>query len=136
MTTPTAARPRTLDETRLIHTKNDLPLSTRAEAVALLNQRLADCIDLQTMCKQAHWNVKGPSFYQLHLLFDEVNGAVTEYIDLIAERIVQLGGVAEGRRGLSRGVQHSSTTRSRSRPVRNTLRPSRTSWRSSGERRG
>jgi starvation-inducible DNA-binding protein len=96
MTTPTATRPRILDETRLIRTKNDLPPSTRAEAIALLNQRLADCIDLQTMCKQAHWNVKGPSFYQLHLLFDEVNGAVTEYVDLIAERIVQLGGVAEG----------------------------------------
>ncbi|MEO8141017.1 MAG: DNA starvation/stationary phase protection protein Dps, partial [Gemmatimonadota bacterium] len=57
---------------------------------------LADCIDLQTQCKQAHWNVKGPTFIALHKLFDEVNGDVEEYVDLIAERIVQLGGVAEG----------------------------------------
>jgi starvation-inducible DNA-binding protein len=64
--------------------------------VTLLNQRLADCIDLQTQCKQAHWNVKGPSFIALHKLFDEVNGAVEEYVDLIAERVVQLGGIAEG----------------------------------------
>jgi starvation-inducible DNA-binding protein len=96
MTTPTTTRPSVSGEPRLIRTKNDLPQATRAEVVALLNQRLADCIDLQTMCKQAHWNVKGSTFYQLHLLFDEVNGAVAEYVDLIAERIVQLGGVAEG----------------------------------------
>ena len=94
--TPADTHRRTRDDTRLISTKNDLPPSTRAEVIALLSQHLADCIDLQTMCKQAHWNVKGPSFYQLHLLFDEVSAAVTEYVDLIAERIVQLGGVAEG----------------------------------------
>lgn len=62
----------------------------------LLNARLADAIDLQTQCKQAHWNVKGPSFYELHLLFDKVNESVEEYVDDIAERIVQLGGIAEG----------------------------------------
>ena len=82
--------------TRLYPTRNDLPEATRREITALLNQRLADCIDLQTQCKQAHWNVKGPSFIALHKLFDEVNGAVEEYVDLIAERIVQLGGIAEG----------------------------------------
>ena len=81
---------------RLYPTKNDLPEASRVEAVGLLNQRLADCIDLQTQCKQAHWNVKGPSFIALHKLFDEVNAAVAEYVDLIAERVVQLGGVAEG----------------------------------------
>jgi starvation-inducible DNA-binding protein len=77
-------------------TKNDLPLAARSEAVGLLNQRLADCIDLQTQCKQAHWNVKGPQFIALHKLFDEVNAAVEGHVDLLAERIVQLGGVAEG----------------------------------------
>jgi starvation-inducible DNA-binding protein len=82
--------------TKLYATKNDLPEARRIEIAALLNQRLADCIDLQTQCKQAHWNVKGPSFIALHKLFDEVNEDVEEYIDLIAERIVQLGGVAEG----------------------------------------
>jgi starvation-inducible DNA-binding protein len=77
-------------------TKNDLALNVRLEAIGLLNQRLADAIDLALQCKQAHWNVKGPSFIALHRLFDEVRGAVDEYADLLAERIVQLGGVAEG----------------------------------------
>ena len=86
----------TADGTRLFRTRNDLPAATRAEVVGLLNQRLADSIDLQTMCKQAHWNVKGPQFIALHKLFDDVNEAVEEYVDLIAERITQLGGVAEG----------------------------------------
>ncbi len=86
----------TIDGTRLFPTKNDLPATARAEVVRLLNQRLADCIDLQTMCKQAHWNVKGPQFIALHKLFDEISDAVEDYVDLIAERITQLGGVAEG----------------------------------------
>jgi starvation-inducible DNA-binding protein len=64
--------------------------------IELLNARLADCIDLQTQCKQAHWNVKGPTFIALHELFDQVNEAVEDYVDDIAERAVQLGGVAEG----------------------------------------
>jgi starvation-inducible DNA-binding protein len=80
----------------MFKTKNDLPEETRAKAVELLNARLADCIDLQTQCKQAHWNVKGPNFIALHELFDKVNEAVEDYVDDIAERAVQLGGVAEG----------------------------------------
>jgi len=51
MASPTVTRPLVADETRLTSTKNDLPATTRAEVVALLNQRLADCVDLQTMCK-------------------------------------------------------------------------------------
>src|SRR5438093_13216420 len=77
-------------------TRNTLSESTRTQIVALLNRRLADAIDLQTQCKQAHWNVKGPAFIALHKLFDDVNEDVEEYVDLIAERIVQLGGIAEG----------------------------------------
>jgi starvation-inducible DNA-binding protein len=77
-------------------TKNSLPVDTRHQVCVLLNQRLADCVDLETQCKQAHWNVKGPSFIALHELFDKVHEAVDEYGDLIAERIVQLGGIAEG----------------------------------------
>jgi starvation-inducible DNA-binding protein len=80
----------------MYRTKNDLPEDTRINGIALLNQRLADCIDLQTQCKQAHWNVKGSNFIALHKLFDEINEAVQDYVDLIAERIVQLGGIAEG----------------------------------------
>src|SRR5436305_736048 len=77
-------------------TKNDLPEGTRRQVIELLNARLADAIDLQTQTKQAHWNLKGPSFIALHKLFDEINEDVEDYVDLIAERAVQLGGVAEG----------------------------------------
>ena len=80
----------------MFKTKNDLSEATRVKAIELLNARLADCKDLQTQVKQAHWNVKGPNFIALHELFDKVNGAVEEYVDEIAERAVQLGGVAEG----------------------------------------
>jgi starvation-inducible DNA-binding protein len=85
---------------RAYPTKNDLPEASRLEAIRLLNQRLADCIDLQTQCKQAHWNVKGPTFIALHKLFDEINEDVQEYGDLLAERVVQLGGIAEGTVGV------------------------------------
>lgn len=77
-------------------TKNDLPEAKRAEAVKLLSSRLADCIDLRLQAKQAHWNVKGASFIALHELFDKVVDGADEYVDLIAERITQLGGIAEG----------------------------------------
>jgi len=100
---PAAARDgseRQRETSRLYPTKNDLPEAARREAVELLNQRLADAIDLQTQCKQAHWNVKGPAFIALHRLFDEVNEDAEEYVDLIAERIVQLGGIAEGTVGV------------------------------------
>lgn len=81
---------------QLFSTKIDLPEASRVQAIQLLNQRLADGIDLQTQCKQAHWNVKGSNFIALHKLFDEINEDVEEYVDLIAERIVQLGGIADG----------------------------------------
>src|SRR5208283_1359168 len=77
-------------------TKNDLSEATRAKVIELLNARLADCKDLQTQVKQAHWNVKGPNFIALHELFDKINEDVDEYVDEIAERAVQLGGMAEG----------------------------------------
>jgi starvation-inducible DNA-binding protein len=77
-------------------TKNDLPETVRVKVIELLNARLADCKDLQTQTKQAHWNVKGPNFIGLHELFDKINEEIDEYVDEIAERAVQLGGVAEG----------------------------------------
>jgi starvation-inducible DNA-binding protein len=80
----------------MFKTKNDLPETTRVKAIQLLNARLADCIDLQTQIKQAHWNVKGPNFIALHELFDKINEEVEGYVDDVAERAVQLGGVAEG----------------------------------------
>ncbi len=77
-------------------TANDLPSAGRIELNALMNLRLASAIDLQQQMKQAHWNVKGPGFIGLHELFDNIYEAVESYVDLIAERIVQLGGIAEG----------------------------------------
>ena len=77
-------------------TRNDLPATVRQQMVELCNARLADAIDLQTQTKQAHWNVKGPHFISLHELFDKVNQDVEDYVDLIAERAVQLGGAVEG----------------------------------------
>jgi len=81
---------------RLHATKNDLAENVRSKVIELLNSRLADCIDLQTQTKQAHWNVKGANFIALHKLFDEISEAVEDYSDTIAERAVQLGGTARG----------------------------------------
>jgi starvation-inducible DNA-binding protein len=77
-------------------TKNSLPEKVRTQIVSLLQDRLAEAFDLVTHAKQAHWNVKGPSFIALHELFDKVYENAGEHVDLIAERIMQLGGTAEG----------------------------------------
>src|SRR5712672_2766648 len=81
---------------KMYETENDISKNRRLELNALMNQRLADAVDLQMQMKQAHWNVKGPHFIGLHELFDQIDEAVESYVDLIAERIVQLGGIAEG----------------------------------------
>src|SRR5580765_24752 len=77
-------------------TENDIPQDLRLKLNVLANQGLADAVDLQMQMKQAHWNVKGPHFIGLHELFDQIDEAVEGYVDLVAERIVQLGGIAEG----------------------------------------
>ncbi len=89
-------------------TKNDLSEPKRVKLIELLNARLADSIDLQTQMKQAHWNVKGPDFIALHELFDQINSSVEEYVDTIAERAVQLGGIAHGTARMV--VKHSTLT--------------------------
>ncbi len=76
--------------------KIDLSDKTRRNVIAILNDRLADAIDLQTQAKHAHWNVKGPQFIALHELFDKISDAVLAQIDEIAERVTALGGTAEG----------------------------------------
>src|SRR6058998_1625933 len=86
----------TMEAPQMYETENDIPRTARTELNALINQRLADAVDLQMQLKQAHWNVKGPHFIGLHELFDQIDEAVESYVDLIAERIVQLGGIAEG----------------------------------------
>jgi starvation-inducible DNA-binding protein len=65
--------------------------------VEALQARLSDALDLSGQLRQAHWNVKGPQFIQLHELFETINGAMLEHIDLLGERIVALGSVADGR---------------------------------------
>jgi len=74
----------------------DLPVAKREKLIALLNQNLADTLDLQLQAKQAHWNVKGCSFFALHELFDKVAEAAEEGADLLAERVTALAGNAEG----------------------------------------
>lgn len=74
----------------------NLPEKDRQPLIELLNGRLADTVDLYSQIKQAHWNVKGPNFFQLHLLFDRLAGELLPFIDLIAERATALGGVALG----------------------------------------
>jgi starvation-inducible DNA-binding protein len=80
----------------MFDTRNDLPLGTRTKIVKLLNERLADAIDLGTQVKHAHWNVKGPNFIALHELFDKIAENVEEHIDTLAERATALGGIAHG----------------------------------------
>lgn len=80
----------------LWNTHHDQPESRRRAIAALLNRQLADLIDLRLQAKQAHWNVKGPQFAALHLLFDEVAAAVDGLADEVAERAVVLGGFAGG----------------------------------------
>jgi len=81
---------------KMYETENDISQQGRSELSVLLNRRLADAVDLQMQLKQAHWNVKGPHFIGLHELFDKIAEAVETYVDEIAERAVQLGGVAQG----------------------------------------
>jgi starvation-inducible DNA-binding protein len=80
----------------MFDTRNDLALGTRSKVVKLLNERLADAIDLATQTKHAHWNVKGPNFIALHELFDQVAEHVEDQVDTLAERATALGGVASG----------------------------------------
>jgi starvation-inducible DNA-binding protein len=75
----------------------DISAHIRKQSIALLQARLSDAIDLERQMKQAHWNVKGMHFYQLHLFFDAIHGDVEDFVDLIAERITSLGAIADGR---------------------------------------
>ncbi len=68
----------------------------RAPMISLLNQQLADTYDLFSQTKHAHWNVKGAEFFQIHLLYDKLAEQVEDYVDMIAERITALGGMAFG----------------------------------------
>lgn len=86
----------TTKSSSLIRSSIDLDTETREEMCALLNDSLADMADLHSQAKQAHWNVKGPGFIELHKLYDMLAGEITPHIDAIAERVTALGGLATG----------------------------------------
>ena len=85
-------------ETQPFGTLARYPLSlgddARAASVEALNQVLCDTIVLRDMYKKHHWQVAGPTFYELHLLFDKHYGEQNELVDAVAERIQVLGGVS------------------------------------------
>src|SRR5882724_4155990 len=83
-------------KTKINPTQNTLREPIRRPMIALLNQQLADVLDLGLQAKQAHWNVKGPHFIGLHELFDKVAEQLEEFTDDVAERAVELGGTALG----------------------------------------
>ena len=85
----------------MLKTHNDLATETREQIIEVLNQELADLSDLYSQTKQAHWNVKGEQFIALHKLFDELAEALEGYVDEVAERAVQLGGIAMGTNRMS-----------------------------------
>jgi len=90
---------------RQFPTHIDIAPEKRETLIEMLNQTLADTLDLYTQVKQAHWNVKGKDFYQLHLLFDEIAEEIEPFIDLLAERATLLGGYATGTARMS--AEHS-----------------------------
>src|ERR1700731_444993 len=92
-------------------TANTLSKNIRAKSVAVLNRHLAAAVDLHAQVKQAHWNVRGPTFIAIHELFDKVADVVEGYSDTIAERAAALGGTAEGT--IQTAVEHSFLDRYR-----------------------
>jgi starvation-inducible DNA-binding protein len=82
--------------TTMHKTRIDISEDTRQMTIKLLNEQLADIFDLYSQAKQAHWNVKGSDFFQLHELFDELADELRGYADMIAERATALGGDAMG----------------------------------------
>jgi starvation-inducible DNA-binding protein len=81
---------------KLHKTHNALDSNVKTTAIALLNARVADTIDLSLATKQAHWNLKGRQFIGVHEMLDQLRGDLDGYVDTMAERAVQLGGTALG----------------------------------------
>ena len=77
-------------------TQNKTPSNAKKVALQSLQARLADGIDLALVIKQAHWNLKGPSFIGIHLMLDGFEDVMDDFNDKVAERITQLGGTAAG----------------------------------------
>ena len=94
--TGTRSRNGRANEPRMFQSRNDLEEDVRQRMIELCNQHLADTFDLYTQNKQAHWNVKGRDFFQLHELFDKLAEEVLPFVDELAERATALGGQATG----------------------------------------
>jgi starvation-inducible DNA-binding protein len=77
-------------------TRIDIPAEIRAYLITLLNRTLACTVDLRSQVKQASWNVKGKEGAQLQALFESIATELDAYADLLADRLVVLGGVALG----------------------------------------
>ena len=88
--------PATKMNDKMYHNRVALSDEQKKKTVAVMQERLAESLDMYSQAKFAHWNVKGYNFYQLHLVFDSVADHIFPQIDSIAERITQLGGVANG----------------------------------------
>ena len=88
--------PATKTITKMYENRVALSAETKAKVVEVMQDKLAAASDMYSQSKFAHWNVKGDNFYQLHLLFDHVAKVIGKQVDPIAERMTQLGGVANG----------------------------------------
>jgi starvation-inducible DNA-binding protein len=86
----------TTKTTKVHETRNDLASNSKTTAIGLLNSRLADSIDLALATKQAHWNLRGREFIAVHEMIDGFRSQIDGHVDTMAERVVQLGGIALG----------------------------------------
>src|SRR5215475_4109272 len=97
-----------MNKPKMHKTSIDLDDETRQQIVASLNQQLADTFDLYSQTKQAHWNVKGQQFFQLHELFDKLAAELLDHVDTIAERSTTLGGTVRMAAAKSRLPEYSA----------------------------
>jgi len=97
-----------MENHEMFTTRIDLSVETREKMISMLNQQLADMFDLYSQTKFAHWNVKGPNFFQLHELFEKLAEKLEKSIDKVAERATALSGIAMGTVRMAAGASRLS----------------------------